>query len=564
MTRGARLVLLGVIGIGVFVAGLELMVTAVALPSILADLADPAAGSAWVELRKASWIINGYLLVYILTMPMAGRLSDLWGARRLFIGALAIFTLGSALAGAAQTLDQLIAARLVQAVGGGVLVPVGTAAAAHLFGGEARPRALGVVGALTFLGMAAGPVVGAAVLASVHPASALEAAGMTGVAADVLDPAWRWVFYLNIPIGIIAIVLAWAASADWETPRRPGRVDIAGAMLFGVALVSGLIGLTLLGSTEIGGTTVPPAAVTAALLGVAVVASAAAVVRGLRVADPFLDPRLFRSVSFSSAALVSLLTGYAFATAIIGGAVFVDRVLYGGPDEQRLALGALAGATALGALASGFVVRVVPLGLVALLGIGLSIAGLVLMSQWSSGASLETVASSLGLYGFGFGLTVTPRSTAAVESAGRRAFGTASAVVTVARMLGMAVGLAILTAYGSTTIDRLYDEVYATSDAYRQFIPQSLRDRPLRDPLVVGALEEWASREAASIMVGLFVVAAGVTAVAIPPALALGGPRRTRARMLDRASGASGATDRNAAEGPDADGLDPSEPGLAL
>ena len=202
---------------------------------------------------------------------------------------------------------------------------------------------------------------------------------------------------------------------------------------------------------------------TVALLAVAVIASAISVVRGLRVADPFLDPRLFRSVPFSSAALVSLLTGYAFATAIIGGAVFVDRVLYGGPDDQRLALGALAGATALGALASGFVVRIVPLSLVALTGIVLSIVGLVLMSRWTSAVALDAVALSLGIYGFGFGLTVTPRSTAAVESAGRRAFGTASAVVTVARMLGMAVGLAILTAYGSTTIDRLYVEVYATA-----------------------------------------------------------------------------------------------------
>ena len=143
MDRRSALVLLAVIGIGVFLAGLELLVTAVALPSILADLADPTGGSAWVELRKASWIINGYLLVYILTMPIAGRLADLWGARRLFIGALAVFIVGSALAGASQTLDQLIAARLVQAVGGGVLVPVGTAAASHLFGGAARPRALG-------------------------------------------------------------------------------------------------------------------------------------------------------------------------------------------------------------------------------------------------------------------------------------------------------------------------------------------------------------------------------------------------------------------------------------
>ena len=509
MDRRSTYVLLGVVGAGVFLAGLELMVTAVALPSILADLADPSSGSAWVELRKASWIINGYLLVYILTMPMAGRLADLWGARRLFLGALVVFIVGSALAGAAQTMDQLIAARLVQAVGGGVLVPVGTAVASHLFGGAMRPRALGVVGALTFLGMAAGPVVGAAILASVHPEAAIASAGLRGTTiAAVTEPAWRWVFYINIPIGIIALVLAWAASPDWETPHRKGRVDIVGAATYGLALVAGLLGLTLLGAKDVAGTQLDPIVVTLGLLALAGVASAAAVVRGLRVDDPFLDPRLFRSVPFSSAALVSLLTGYAFATAIIGGAVFVDRVLYGGPDAQRLALGALAGATAVGALMSGFIVRVVPLRVVALAGIALSIGGLLAMSRWTPDTSLETVALGLGVFGLGFGLTVTPRSTAAVESAGRRAFGTASAIVTVARMLGMAVGLAILTAYGSSTIDRLYDEVYATPDAYQQFIPENLRDRPLRDPLVVGALESWASREAASIMVGLFVVAA--------------------------------------------------------
>jgi len=564
MDRRSALVLLAVIGAGVFLAGLELMITAVALPSILVDLAAPTGGSAWIELRKASWIINGYLLVYILTMPMAGRLADLWGARRLFLGALVVFTVGSALAGAAQTLDQLIAARLVQAVGGGVLVPVGTAAAAHLFSGVARPRALGVVGALTFLGMAAGPVVGAAILASVHPEDALAAAGLTGTtAAAIFAPAWRWVFYLNVPIGLIALTLAWAASPDWETPRRAGRVDIVGAALFGVALVVGLLGLTLIGSTEIGGTDVDPRAVTIGLLAVAAIATVTAVIRGLRVHDPFLDPRLFRSIPFSSAALVSLLTGYAFATAIIGGAVFVDRVLYGGPDEQRIALGSLAGATALGALASGFVVRVVPLRVVAVAGVALSIAGLLAMSSWTSEVSLQTVALGLGLYGFGFGLTVTPRSTAAVEAAGRRAFGTASAVVTVARMLGMAVGLAILTAYGSTTIARLSVAVYATPEAYLQFIPETLRDRPLRDPLVVDALEGWASREAAAIMVGLFLVAAGVTAVAIPPSLALGGRRRERPRMLDEQAVTTNVTDTTI-EGPEADGLDSPEPGLAL
>ncbi len=572
MDRRSAIVLLIVFGTGVFLAGLELMITAVALPSILADLADPTGASAWIELRKASWIINGYLLVYIVMMPLAGRLADLWGAKRLFIGALVVFVVGSALAGAAQDLDQLIAARLIQGVGGGVLVPVGTAAASHLFGGGARPRALGVIGALTFLGMAAGPVAGAAILGAIHADDAL---GLTGVDATnplvaALVPAWRWVFYLNVPIGIAALTLAWAASPSWETPRREGRVDVLGAALFGLALVAGLVGLTLVGSRQIAGTTLDPTTASASLLALAMVGVVISTIRGLRVHDPFLDPHLFRSVSFSSAALISLLTGYGFATAIIGGAVFVDRVIYGGPDEQRIALGALAGATALGALVSGFVVRVLSLRLVTLVGLALSVGGLVAMAAWDSNVSIGTVALGLGVFGFGFGLTVTPRSTAAVEAAGRGAFGVASAVVTVARMIGMAVGLAILTSYGSTTIDRLADEIYATPESYLQFIPPELRDRPLRDPFVVQALEEWASREAASIMVGLFLVAAIVTAAAVLPSLALGGPARSRARMLGRdpaptdASHAIGASGPNAAGGRDADGLEPPEPGLAL
>jgi MFS family permease len=572
MDRRSAIVLLIVFGTGVFLAGVELMITAVALPSILKDLADPSGASAWIELRKASWIINGYLLVYIVTMPLAGRLADLWGARRLFMGALGVFIVGSTLAGAAQDLDQLIAARLVQGVGGGVLVPVGTAAASHLFAGSARPRALGVIGALTFLGMAAGPVAGAAILSTIHADDAigLTASGSAGPLAAVLAPAWRWVFYLNIPVGLAAMVLAWAASPGWETARRSGRIDLLGAFWFGLALVAGLVGLTLVGSRDVAGTNVDPAFVTAALLALSAAAVVVAVVRGLRVDDPFLDPRLFRSLSFSSAALVSLLTGYGFATAIIGGAVFVDRVLYGGPEQQRLALGALAGATALGALVSGFVVRVLSLRLVTVAGLALSIAALVAMASWTSAVAIDAVALTLGAFGFGFGLTVTPRSTAAVEAAGRRAFGVASAVVTVARMIGMAVGLAILTAYGSTTIDRLADEIYATPTSYLQFIPEPLRDRPLKDPFVVQALEEWASREAASIMVGLFLVAGIVMAMAVLPSLALGGPARARARMLGRgpaspdATHAPGTAGPGATGGPDVDGLEPPEPGLAL
>jgi len=543
MGRRSALALLVVFGIGVFLAGLELMITAVALPSILADLVAANGTSAWIELRKASWIINGYLLVYILMMPMAGRLTDLWGARRLFLAALAVFMLGSALAGLAQDLDQLIAARLVQAVGGGVLVPVATAAAAHLYEGHGRPRALGVIGALTFLGMAAGPFLGAAILSSIHPEGPLAGAGLAdSTIADLLTPAWRWIFFANIPIAVVCLAIGWAVAPGWDTPKRGGRVDLPGAIALGIALAAGLIGLTLLGATESPAGGLDPGTISAALGVVAVVATLVAILLAARRADPFLDVRLFRQRAFSAAALVSAFTGYAFATAIIGGAVFVDRVLYGGPDEQRLALGALAGATAVGALLSGFAVRLASYRVVTILGLAASVAGLALMSRWTPGTTVAEAAATLALFGLGFGLSVTPRSTAAVEAAGRKAFGMASSVVTVARMLGMAVGLAVLTAYGSTTIDRLSAEVYATPTAYLDYIPQDLRDRPLKDPLVVQALESWASREAAAIMVGLFLVAALVTAAAAAPALAMGGGggrRRGPARML----AADGAAD---------------------
>jgi hypothetical protein len=387
---------------------------------------------------------------------------------------------------------------------------------------------------LTFLGMAAGPLLGAAILSAVHPDGALAAAGLAdSPLADVASPAWRWIFYVNVPIALCALAIAWAAGTGLDTPRHPGRIDVIGAATFGIALTAGLLGLTLLGAREVAGTDLDPATVSAALGAVAVVVTLLAVVRALRVPDPFLDVRLFRSGAFSAAALVSLLTGYAFATAIIGGAVFVDRVLYGGPDDQRLALGALAGATAIGALLSGFAVRIASYRVVTLLGLALSIGGLVGMARWTASSDIRDVALALAAFGLGFGLSVTPRSTAAVEAAGRAAFGAASSVVTVARMLGMAIGLAVLTAYGSTTIDRLSAEVYATPDAYLALVPEELRDRPLRDPLVVEALERWASREAASIMVGLFLVAAVVTLAAVPPALALGGGQSRRRQVAD-------------------------------
>ena len=133
----------------------------------------------------------------------------------------------------------------------------------------------------------------------------------------MLAPAWRWVFYLNVPIGIVALLIGCAASSGWESPRSHVGIDVVGAIVWSVGLAAGLGAVTLIGFGDVGGP--DPVLVGAALAALSVLAILATIVRGLRRPDPFLDPQLFRRGSFSSAALVSLLTGFAFATAIIGG-----------------------------------------------------------------------------------------------------------------------------------------------------------------------------------------------------------------------------------------------------
>jgi MFS family permease len=533
---------LGVTGIGVFLAGLELMITAVALPAIVAHASEQLFGAPdWRVLRTASWIVNGYLLVYVVVMPIAGRLTDRWGLARTLALSLALFTIGSALAGAAPTLEALVAARLVQGAGGGMLVPVATAAAAILYEGRRRDRALGIVGALTFLGMAVGPFVGAAILTGIDPEGALTSAGVASdsVLWQVLAPSWRWIFYLNVPIGIALLAVVWAVAPSLERPTGRGGVDLVGAVLVGSALVLLLLGLSTLGLPDV------PSVVL--LAGSAVVAAVAGILAARR-SDPFLDPRLFRSRPFAAATAVSALTGYGFATAIVGVAVFVDRVLYGGPDDQRLVLGALAAATAAGALAAGWLVRVA--GAIGVAAVGILVAAIalgVLAAQASPALAVGSLALVAVVFGLGFGLSVTPRSVAAVEAVGRSAYGVASSTVTVARMIGMAVGLAVLTAVGATAIDALTARVYASPDAWRALVPAELRDRQLEDGLVVEALEAWAAAEASSILIPIFVAGALVTAAAIVPALALGG----RARMLRSGAevdGAAGEDDGGDAE----------------
>ena len=491
--------------LGVLLGGAELMVVAIALPSIVADF------GGWNDLARVSWIVNAYLLAYVVAMPLAGRGADLWGARRLYVVALLLFIVGSAGAGVSRFagpedgLSWLIAARVVQGFGGGALVPLSMALASHLFTGRQRAAALGVEGAATYIGMAIGPAYGAWVLLSFS----LPIPG-----ADIAN--WQWIFLLNVPIGIVTLLLIYVVAGGIETPRVRAGLDLVGAALLSVALVAFVGGITVSGAK---GWTHP---LVLGGLGLAGVASGSFVWWELRTRSPLIDLRLFADRAFSAANGVSLLTGYTLATAIIGGPVFVNRVMFGTDAQASTVLTALTLAIAAGALAGGLLAGLIGERIVTVAGVVVSAAGLWFALGWGVESDLGRLVRDLSIFGAGFGLTVSPRATAAVEAAGAGAYGVASAMLQITRTIGMSVGLALLTSIGQNRIDEL--SAVIADPALRDALMVSLgRDEfkgvdPQTSLALVAVLEEWSQGQAADVLRMVIAIALAVGIAALVPA----------------------------------------------
>ena len=445
----------------VFVGALDLTVVSAALPAVIFELGIPLQSG----LGDASWVVSGYLLTYALGIVLIGRASDLVGRRAAFVGALALFALGSWTVAIARETPAALAAEAVRALGGrpdasvaalyavivgraiqgfaaGALVPVAMALVGDLFPEGRRAFPLGLVGAVDTAGWVLGHLWG-------------------GVVVQVFP--WQAIFWINLPIAAVAIVVAWR-SLPRSGPRVPrGAFDWPGAALATIVLAG--LNLALTGNeARQAGLAVPdgaPAYVLPALV-LAAAALVGFVVRERRASDPLLDLRPFAGRAVLAVAANGLV-GVALMVGLVSVPLLVNAAAAGAGAAAALASGVLLSALtvplAIAALAGGALAgRVSERGL-AVGGFALAGVGFALLTQARPDAARQALAGVAGpelaglvtallLAGVGLGLTVAPLATIVVDAAAPSGRGSAAAVVIVLRLVGMMVAVSTLTTYG--------------------------------------------------------------------------------------------------------------------
>lgn len=396
---------------GVFIAADDQTVIVTILPVLMLDMHVQIN-----ELDRASWAITGYLLGYVAVMPLMGRLSDAWGHRTLFLLSLALFMLGSVGVALSPDLSWVIGTRVVQAVGAGALVPVSIAIVGDLFPPERRGLPLGLIGGSAEAGGVIGPLWG-------------------GLIIRYLD--WRWVFWINLPLSIAVLVGLLALLR--ANARYSARVDYLGGGLVALSIASLTLGLARVGR---------PDTLMAAYLSAAVIALVLFVLRQKSAVEPLLPIYIFRNATFSAANLAHLAVGGALIIGMVTVPLMANTVMGLQPLEGGLRLMRLTAAMSVGAIVGGMACQRLGYRLPTVAGLALAAAGFAFMSRWGIRVAEPGLTAHLAVAGLGFGLVIAPIALAATNSVDTGVRGTAAAVVTAMRIIGMTFGLAALTAWG--------------------------------------------------------------------------------------------------------------------
>ncbi|MFE6042354.1 MFS transporter [Streptomyces sp. NPDC056452] len=431
-TARTRKLALGVIASGMLMMTLDGSIVTVAMPAIQRDLGFTSAG--------LSWVVNAYLIGFGSLLLLAGRLGDLIGRKRMFVAGTVVFTAASLLAGVAATPGMLIAARLLQGVGSAMASAVGLGILVTLFTGQ-RERA-GAIAVFSFTG-AAGASIGQV---------------LGGGLTDAL--AWNWIFFINLPIGIAALLIARRV-----LPADRGIGLAAGADVLGAALVTAglMLGIyTVVKVEEYGWTSAP----TLGLGALTLVLLVGFVVRQATARTPLMPLRIFRSRSVAGANLVQVLMVAALFSFQILVALFLQNVLGYGAAETGLAM--LPAAAVIGAVSLGVSARLnARFGerAVLLAGILLLIGALGLLTRVPVQAQYVSDLLPVMLLAAGFGLALPALTALGMSGAGDDDAGLASGVFNTTQQIGMAVGVAVLSTLAAGRSERLLAEGHSRADA---------------------------------------------------------------------------------------------------
>jgi len=432
LTGSARWWVLGTIGVGTFMSALDGSVVNTLLPILSHALNTSVAGIEWVT--------TVYLLVISALLLSVGRAGDLFGHKRIYLSGFVLFVIGSALCGTARSSAMLISFRVIQALGAAMLMGTGPAILTGSFPANERGKALGALGTFTYLGLTAGPSLG-------------------GWLATAFS--WRAVFYINVPIGIVAILLGLRTVPEDRVARETESFDFVGASLFTLGLTALLVALNQghawgWGSAAILG-----------LIAASVVLLGAFIRFERRRKSPMLDLSLFGNRVFSASS-VSALLNYACVYALLFVLPFL--LIQGrGLDAQHAGLVLTAQPVVMAVVApfSGSISDRIGTRWPAIIGMLTLVIGLLLVAFFVGHGSLWSIAAGLAVVGFGIGTFVSPNNSALMGSAPRNRQGIASGVLATSRNVGMVLGVGIAGAVFTTVVRHAVSPPAAIVDGVR-------------------------------------------------------------------------------------------------
>ncbi|WP_446665850.1 DHA2 family efflux MFS transporter permease subunit [Flexivirga sp. B27] len=410
---GAVLKVAGVVVLGAIMSILDITVVNVALPTFQQAFAD---GGDPVAYSTVAWTVTAYTLSLATIIPMTGWAADRFGTKRLYILALLLFTIGSALCASAGSIGVLIAFRVVQGLGGGMLMPLGMTILTHAAGPKRMGRLMAILGVPMLLGPIGGPILG-------------------GYLID--HASWHWIFLINVPIGLIAMVYAWFA-LDSDRPVPSESFDFVGMLMMSPGLALFLFAASSIPTDGVGSAKV----LITGILGLILIGLF--IRHTFKPKHPLIDLRLFKNRLLS----LSTITMFLFVAAFFGGLLLMPTYFQAVRGETPFDSGLLMAAQGIGAMITmpiaGALVDRMPVGRIVPFGLVLIIAGMLGLTQIDESTSYSYILPVLFVMGLGMGGTMMPIMTSALKTLTHSEVARGSTLINIVQQVGSSVGVAVM------------------------------------------------------------------------------------------------------------------------